>query len=394
MNERVIQFRIGVVVVAAVLITGILVFLFGEGRNVFQRQFTVTIHFPEAPNVTVDTPVRKSGIRIGRVADVQLLDDGGVDLMLKIDRNRTLRNNEICRIGTGSLVTGDAILEFVLATDGQLIQAGFDKNDNRRIDDEERAATREPINDGDYLKNGILALDPLTALAAAGERVPDAVEAIQGTGEDISELVKKLNNLLGGNQDQFRRIIDETEAALRNLNETMTNVNGLVGDPKIKEGIERTLTSLPAFFDEAQDTLVAAQETLLEFQKVSQRAEQNLANLEDFTKPLSERGEDIAGSISNTLENVEDVSGQIKEIVGQFGNNRGTLGLLLKDPELYNRVLSTVENVEKLTRRLEPILNDVRIFTDRVSRDPGGQLIKRALDSKRPVGAGTKFLTN
>lgn len=391
MNERVIQFRIGVVVVAAVLITGILVFLFGEGRNVFQRQFTVTIRFPEAPNVSVDTPVRKSGIRIGRVSEVELLDDGGVDLTLRIDRNRTLRNNEICRIGTGSLVTGDAILEFVLATDAQLIQAGFDKNDNRRIDDEERAATREPINDGDYLRNGIIAVDPLTALAAAGERVPDAVEAIQGTGEDISELVRNLNEALGGNQDQFRRIVNEAEDALRNLNETMRNVNGVIGDPKIKEGLERTLTSLPEFFDQAQNTLVAAQETLLEFQKVSQRAEQNLANFEEFTRPLGERGEEIATSISGTLENVEDVSAQIKEVVGQFGNNQGTLARLLKDPELYDRVLSTVKNVEKLTLRLEPILNDVRILTDRVSRDPGGQL-KRALD-KRPPLAGSKFLT-
>ena len=39
---------------------------------------------------------------------------------LKINSKYPLRFNEICRISRGSLVTGDAVLEFVPATDANL----------------------------------------------------------------------------------------------------------------------------------------------------------------------------------------------------------------------------------------------------------------------------------
>ena len=69
MDERVLQFRVGVVVVAAASITVILVMLFGALPNL-RPHYTLHIRFAEAPGVTVDTPVRKSGVQIGRVSKV------------------------------------------------------------------------------------------------------------------------------------------------------------------------------------------------------------------------------------------------------------------------------------------------------------------------------------
>ena len=110
MDERVIQFRVGVVVVAAASITVILVMLFGALPTLRPR-YTLHIRFPEAPGVTVDSPVRKSGVQIGRVSNVKLLEQGGVVISMRIDKRFPLRRNEICRIGSDSLGTGDAVLE-------------------------------------------------------------------------------------------------------------------------------------------------------------------------------------------------------------------------------------------------------------------------------------------
>ena len=68
MDERVVQFRVGVVVLATVIIMGILILLFGEARTLVQGHYTVNVKLPRAPGIAVDTPVRKSGILIGRVA--------------------------------------------------------------------------------------------------------------------------------------------------------------------------------------------------------------------------------------------------------------------------------------------------------------------------------------
>ena len=63
MDERVVQFRVGVTVLASLIITGILALLFGELPSVLRGSYTVYIKFASAPGVSQDTPVRKSGIR-------------------------------------------------------------------------------------------------------------------------------------------------------------------------------------------------------------------------------------------------------------------------------------------------------------------------------------------
>jgi phospholipid/cholesterol/gamma-HCH transport system substrate-binding protein len=61
------------------------------------------------------------------------------------------------------------------------------------------------------------------------------------------------------------------------------------------------------------------------------------------------------------------------------------LGQLIHNPELYQNLNRTIRNVEYLTRKLEPIIDDARVFSDKVSRNPG--IIVR--DAVRP-GPGLK----
>src|SRR5210317_2224493 len=107
MDDRIIQFRVGVLVVATCIITAILIVLFGELPRLASKQYTITVAFETAPGVTVDTPVLKSGILIGRVSDVKLREVDGVEVTLRIDGQQRLRQNEVCRISTGNVLLGD-----------------------------------------------------------------------------------------------------------------------------------------------------------------------------------------------------------------------------------------------------------------------------------------------
>lgn len=113
MDERVLSFRVGIVVVTAVMLGFILILLFGAGPQVFTDTYTVKVRFPRAPGVSVNTPVLKSGVKIGRVTNVELLREGGVILTLRLDGDKPVLRSEVPRISTGSLVTGDAVVEFV-----------------------------------------------------------------------------------------------------------------------------------------------------------------------------------------------------------------------------------------------------------------------------------------
>ena len=111
MDTRVVQFRVGVLVLVSIVLVVILTLLFGDLPTVLTPSYTIKVHFSDARGVQQGTPVRKSGVLIGRVTDIEFADKGGVLLTLQIEGDVTLRHNEVCQIQTSLL--GDAELHFV-----------------------------------------------------------------------------------------------------------------------------------------------------------------------------------------------------------------------------------------------------------------------------------------
>ncbi len=138
MDERVLSFRVGVVVVTAVILGVILILLFGAAPQFFTETYTVRVRFPRAPGVTVNTPVLKSGVKIGRVTDVELLREGGVILTLRLDRDKPVLRSEVPRISTGSLVTGDAVVEFVIPAPAERDDRSARRKESQREDAAQR----------------------------------------------------------------------------------------------------------------------------------------------------------------------------------------------------------------------------------------------------------------
>ena len=61
-----------------------------------------------------------------------------------------------------------------------------------------------------------------------------------------------------------------------------------------------------------------------------------------------------------------------------LNNREGTIGQLIHDPQLYenlNRLMCNANQVfvqvNELTLRLRPVVDDARVFTDKVAREPG-----------------------
>src|SRR2546430_2718220 len=110
MDERVVQFRVGVMVLATGIITAVLVVLFGKLPTLVRGTYTVHVQFVDASGVSVDTPVRMSGILVGRVAKTEL-NDQGVLVTLRINSDVKLTQQESVRVATPLL--GDTVLQIV-----------------------------------------------------------------------------------------------------------------------------------------------------------------------------------------------------------------------------------------------------------------------------------------
>jgi phospholipid/cholesterol/gamma-HCH transport system substrate-binding protein len=367
MDERVIRIRVGVVVLAAALVTATLVVHFGEFPNVFRGQYTVYLAFPEAPGVTLDTPVRKNGILIGRVSEVELLDEGGVMISVQIENKFRLRRNEIARIRTASLL-GDAIIEFVPSG--------------------EKGAPTDLIADGDVLENGVVVGDPLKALEIFVSLEGDlrsSMDSFRTAGDEVAQTARNINAVVGNNEHQIQRIVQKSELALDEFHGAMQGIDEIMGDPEMRQRLRKSLEDLPALIADARQTLQNARDTLENFERVGQRAETNLENLEGFTKPLGERGPQLVENIERSMRNLDELLAQMVRFSEALNNREGTLGKLVYEPEVYNKLDRAAANVEDVSRRLRPIIDDLRVFSDKIATDPRQLGVKGAMD-RRPTG--------
>lgn len=370
MDDRLTEFRVGVVILATIFVLGILIMFFGELPSLVRDQYTLFIRFDEAPGVTVDTPVRKSGILIGRVTQVDLRDEG-VLVTAKIDRKRKLTDNETCRISTNNIIGGDATLEFVQGR---------------------RGATGEEYRDGEYLE-GYVARDPLQALSSVEDlmqvvlrlegQVRQALVSFQTAGDEVGGVARSMNALIQNNQDQFQRIMGQAEKSMDRMEFAMGAIDDLLRDDESRAQLKSSIQQIP-------ETLTEAREMMASFRKVAVRAEKNLANIEAFTEPLGQGGdaffEQIAESLSHldklgqsfeklgqlgdSVEDLDELIAQMVQFSRSINNPDGTLGRLVQSPELYDRLNRTVGNIEELTNQLQPIVYNANVATDKIARNP------------------------
>ncbi len=367
MKEKQLAFRVGVVVVAAAVLAIMLIGIFGSGKGAFTSRYTIFLRFPRAPGVTVDTPVRKNGVHIGRVTDVALERDHVV-LTAMIDSDRDIMKNEVCTIRTTSLL-GDPVLEFVPSSD--------------------RAPTDEVVSHGDFLSDGVVATDPLQVLTNLEGDMRLALANVGKAASDISAVAQSFNQTLGSNDQQIQRLLTKMELGLDSFQRTTTTIDDVFGDPELKQGLKQALTDLPRVFAQAHQTLAQAQEAMDRLDRVGAKAEKNLDSISKFTEPFGEQGDQLATSLGRSLKNLDELMLQLSVFGEALNNENGSLGRLINDREMYDEIKETVANINRMSRSVEPILNDFRIFSDKIATDPRILGAKGAIDRK-PLGVGRK----
>ncbi len=380
MEERILQLRVGIVVILAAIITGTLIFLFSGG---WTPQYSVYMRPSTAPGVTRNTPVRKHGILIGRVSDVETTDDG-VILQLRINRGQKIYDSEVAQVGTESFL-GDAVIEFVPG----------------------EAATRGPLlTDGSEIHNIRVKPNPLEVVGVVidlKDRIGDAVDSIRraadtvdGAGQGITRVTDQFQQALGNDNSDLkviltniRKMTETADTTLASFNNVMKRFDEFLNDSDFQGELKDAIKGLPGFLKDAKQTMADARSAIDQFRSVGERADGNLKNIEEFTRSLGEHGPEIVDRLNSSLDNIDRLVKSVNDFSQALGNSEGTLGRLVKDPSLYENLNATLSNVRELSFRLKPIIGDLRVFADSLARDPGQLGVRGALQ-RRPAGSGYK----
>ena len=352
MNDRVMQFRVGVVVLATAIITGILIVLFGDLPSLVQSTYPLRMSFADARGVADGTPVRKNGILVGRVSGVTLDERGGVSVIASIDSYVPIYRDEQPRIATTLL--GDAEIQLV---PGRIVPP------------------RQRVGKDEVLV-GAAARDPFEMFTSLEPKLGGALESLAQASESVTRLSTNLDRLLLGEDDNFAKMVRKTEQALDSFSLAMANINDVMGDPAARANLRETLNSLPSVIADLRTTVQGIGATV-------DTADRNLRNLEGLTKPLGERGEGMVAQIDRTIGRLDEVLQQAAFFAKALNESEGTLGKLVRDPKVYDDLAQAAANVSRLTRELRPIVDDVRVFTDKIARHPEQLGVRGALD-RRP----------
>jgi ABC-type transporter Mla subunit MlaD len=488
MNEQALRFRIGVFVLAALLLLAVLITLFGSFPRLFVRAHEYVLRFADAPGVEPGTPVRRSGVRVGEVKSLTLDDETGeVRVAVVIEHRYTLRRNEQPTLVHG-LLGGDTSIDFVP------VRGGDDKVDRSPVPPGSELAgarvptmntllaeaqevlptTQEALNDIRKAAQRLEKMAPLmeeTAreyrdlAKASREMVPElrktndevremakttreAVPEIRKSATDIGGLARSANEALPElrrTNEEIGGLAKEARQALPDVRKSMNDIGALArdtreavpelrktneqlqatlitwqktgeraklildkNDEKITEAIDNlndslkrvgnvlsndnqrnlsaSLRNLRAGTENLPNISKSTEELIRESQKTMRKVNDSLGNVDELmgdlkraTKPFAERSPAVAKNLDESTARLNAVLADLQELFKAIDRGDGTLKKLITDPSLYNRLDEAACIVTRLLPKLEPILRDVNVFTDKIARHPESLGVRGAI---------------
>jgi phospholipid/cholesterol/gamma-HCH transport system substrate-binding protein len=361
MNERVMQFRIGLFVIVSGLVLTMMVVWFGETPSLLRDQVYLKVRYTEAPGVLEGVPVRKSGIRIGEVVaiafDERPNQPDGVIVTLALERRYHVREGAVPRL-TRSLI-GDVAIDMEPGTGSGFIETSKNPATAPVIDGEVApdpskalaAATKAFERAGDTLQSINEAAAGLTKLTKSSDNLDRLLTTWHTTGQDVSGAAQGIKRFIAANEGNF-------QPALANFREVVQKFNSTL-DP------------------EAQKAL---REGINWFSAAAARIDSGLADLDPAFKdlgakvshtPTTDIGQ-AARRLNLALADLELLTSKLRDprAPGQL-NTDGSLQKLIIQSDLHDNLNRMAMSANLAFVQLRTVLATLRNFAEKVANDPG-----------------------
>lgn len=332
---------VGLFVLAGIAFCALVIFLLGDEKRLFETQMVLETSFVDVQGLKAGAPVRMGGIDIGTVEQVgfgEKTEDSNIYVRMSIVRSeaRRIRTDSKARVQTRGLL-GDKMIEITLGVDGG------------------------PIQDGAHLPSEV----PKDVFS----RVDEIAKKADVVMEDVQKVSSELAN------EELHQDIRETAASLNKIAKQVAEGEGYAGkfirDPAEAERISRAIDG----FERTTNELSL---TLRQTRAIVSRVENGPGFAHDViygdgpTKAIAQvgfaaeelgttlkgvrEGDGLAKTVlyggdgghgKNTLENLDHMTADLRDIVAGMKAGKGTVGALLVDPSVYEDVKTVLGNVQR-----------------------------------------------
>lgn len=337
------EIKVGAFVLAGLVIIGLLVFLIGDERSMFDPKVEYRAVFKDVQGLKEGSSVRMGGYDVGSVIKVGYSDDPQ-DLQLYVtmsvvkDEARRIRSDSEARIDNKGLL-GDKMVT---------IKPG--------------SPEKEPIPPGGVIPSAQAEdlsemISRVATIGVKAERVVANLEKTTGAlsdrefTDDVKGTVKSLNNVLDSidkgdgyaarflhdpkEADKLSRTLTNLERATAELNQTLRGVNAIVR--RVEKG--------PGFAHEVVYG-EGPNQTLASFGRAADEVALTLKGVREGNGPAKSLLYGDEGS-QELMGNLNAMSKDLRYIVRDVRAGKGTIGALLVDPSVYEDIKMLLGNVER-----------------------------------------------
>ena len=299
------QLRVGLTVLFASITLAVLIFLMSGTGGWLTHKIMLNAFFDNAGGLREGAPVRLSGVDIGNVKTIRIVDGKPatpVEVTMKVNTKYSfnLRKDSIAMLATAG-VLGETY-----------------------VDIDSSLAKGPAVVDGD------------TLASRSQPGIDDVVRASQGTLQNMDAVLKRLDRIVAfieSGQGSIGKVIYDPGLYDR-LNATVNEFKGLIDDIKSGQGsIGPLLTS-----DEAYKKAITAIDKLN-------------AIIDEM-----QQGKGTAGKLlkdPTLYDNANKTISNVRQLTDEINAGKGTFGKLTHDEEFAAKLQTTMNNLTELTTRLE-----------------------------------------
>lgn len=335
------EIKVGAFVLIGLIGIGLVVFLIGDEQSLFQKHTSFKTSFQDVQGLTRGSPVRMGGVGVGRVDSIGYGGESAdstiyVEFSVVESEARRIRGGSEARI-EGKGLLGDKML---VITVGE--------------------PDKPPIEPGELI--------PSEEARDMASIVGDVAEVAAGAEKVIHNLERTTLALA---DDEFHKDIKDSmahlSAVLRSVDKGGGYVSRLLHDPEEAERLSRTMANLERASSRL-DGLLASAQAVTDRVKTGPGFAHEVVYGQDGSRALAQvggaaeelgltlrgvrEGNGLAHSIiygdegsAQLMGNLNQMSGDLRDIVADLKSGKGTLGALLSDPSVYEDVKMLLGNV-------------------------------------------------
>ena len=378
------EFKVGAFTLAGLSVVGFVVFMIGEERKLFESKLTYGAKFEEVQGLRRGSPVRMGGVDIGAVTEVAYGDvPDDKKILVKMDvvkgESRRIRQDSVATI-EGKGLLGDKMI---------VITVG-----NQKLP-QIPAGGEVPSHEGDDIGQLMGKLGAITGqvekVVGNLERTTNSLadEKLQG---NLKSSVESMNGILKAvdsgdgyvgklikspeESQRLSQVMQNLESATAQLNKTTASINSILARVEHGPGLAHEV-----LYGEESSKAVS------QFGGAADELRLTLKGIRDGNGVA--HGVLFGGSNDDSaqvMNNLNQMSGDLKQIVADVKSGKGTLGALLVDPSVYEDLKVVLGNVER-NKALRAL---VRYSIRRDGTQPGVEVrdpSPSAIGAKKPDGA-------